>query len=433
MGFRTLAIGLLAVGLLSTEARPQEDTSDVWDGVPDESTAAQSLDQVPAEDQLTALARIDPDRSRIEDFGANLHVELALSQPVQWRVFTLDAPRRLVMDFSEVDFSGVDLEALVASDIVAGLYRGRFREGWSRLVIELGAPMRIETAGLAIAGIEGAVLKLQMAPTTQERFDAEVGLPDDAAFALPQPEEVAPPVMRQLGDRPLRVTLDPGHGGFDPGAEVGGSRESDLMLQFALELAEILNAAGMEVSLTRTDDAFVPLPDRVGVARARQADLFLSLHADALAEGAASGASVYTLSSEASDDASQKLAERMDRTDLLAGVDLQIADDEVATILQEMVRAETGPRSAALADEIVNGLSRATGDLHKRPRLSADFSVLRGADIPSVLIELGFLSSDRDRHNLLDAAWRREAAHGIREGVETWARADAAEAKRLMQ
>ncbi|WP_375263163.1 N-acetylmuramoyl-L-alanine amidase [Palleronia sp.] len=432
MGFRRLAFGLACAACLAAPAATQGYNADDWNGAVSAPAEGLIPPSVGAE-MLTALARIDTEQSRIVDFGANLHVELALSQPVPWRVFTLDDPRRLVIDFSEVDFTGADLANMHASDHVQGLYRGRFREGWSRLVVELADPLRIETAGLVTAGVEGALLKLQLAPTTPERFSAEAGVPEGATFALPPAAEVAAPALRRADDRPLRVALDPGHGGFDPGAESDGITEADLVLTFALELAEVLEADGMEVTLTRRVDRFVPLPRRVSLARRAEADVFLSLHADALESGRASGATVYTLSEAASDEASHKLAERMDHNDLLIGVDTGVGDDAIAGILMDMVRRETGPRSDALGDEIVAGLSRATGDLHKRPRLKADFSVLRAADIPSVLIELGFMSSATDRARLTDPAWRARAAEGIRAGLQTWARADAIEAQRMMQ
>ena len=432
MDFRRLAFGLAFAACLAAPAA----TQDYGGEEPGGAVSAPTVEAQPASagaETLTALARIDTEQSRIVDFGANLHVELSLSQPVPWRVFTLDEPRRLVIDFSEVDFTGADLADLHASDHVQGLYRGRFREGWSRLVVELSDPLRIETAGLVTAGVEGAVLKLQLAPTTPERFATEAGVPEGAAFALPAAADVAPPALRRTEDRPLRVTLDPGHGGFDPGAESDGIREADLVLTFAQELAQALEAYGMEVSLTRQADRFVPLSRRVSLARTAEADVFLSLHADALEGGRASGATVYTLSEEASDEASQTLAERMDHADLLLGVQTGVADDAVAGVLLDMARRETGPRSEALGDEIVSGLATATGDLHKRPRLKADFSVLRAADIPSALIELGFMSSAADRARLTDPDWRARAAEGIRTGLQAWARRDALEAQRLMQ
>ncbi len=206
------------------------------------------------------------------------------------------------------------------------------------------------------------------------------------------------------------------------------------MLTFARELKEVLlRQDGVEVVLTRDEDVFVPLEERVSMARAAGADIFLSLHADALAEGRANGATVYTLAEEATDIASQKLAERHDRADLLAGVDLSETGDEVALVLMDMARVETRPRSDALADAIVEGIREATGSTYKTPRLEAGFSVLKAPDIPSVLIELGFLSSKRDREKMVDPEWRRQAAEGIRNAILDWALEDTAAQDRLRQ
>ncbi|SHI49095.1 N-acetylmuramoyl-L-alanine amidase [Palleronia salina] len=384
--------------------------------------------------QLTALARIDTETSRIADFGSDLQIELALSQPVPWRVFTLSDPRRLVVDFGEVDFTGSDLAGIVASDGIEDLGHGRMRDGWSRLVVTLAEPMAIETAGLVITESTGrAVLKLSLAPSTDKAFAAAAGAPESGLFALPEPAAMDAPLTRQTGDRPLRVVLDPGHGGIDPGAMSEGLTEADVILGIAHELGDALRAAGHEVTLTREDDSFVSLERRVSIARAARADLFMSLHADALTEGRASGASVYTLSDRASDVASQKLAERHDRSDLLAGLDLHSHDDEVALVLMDLARRDTAPRSDRLAARLVDGLASYTGDLHKRPRLQAGFSVLKAPDIPSVLVELGFLSSARDRANLTDPEWRAQAVAGIVHAVDAWAAEDAVEARGLRQ
>jgi N-acetylmuramoyl-L-alanine amidase len=136
---------------------------------------------LPLTAQEHGIARIDLETSRIEDFGANLHVELALSRPVPWRVFTLDTPRRLVVDFNEVDFEGTDLDAIAASDFVSSVVQRRTALKWSRVVIYLTDPMRIETAGLAAQDRAGAVLKLQLAPTTPTDFSDSAGLPEDSA------------------------------------------------------------------------------------------------------------------------------------------------------------------------------------------------------------------------------------------------------------
>ncbi|TCM83402.1 N-acetylmuramoyl-L-alanine amidase [Rhodovulum steppense] len=377
--------------------------------------------------ERTALARPDAANSRVADAGAGVALVLDLSQPVPYRVYMLDNPPRLVADFREVDWRGTDPAKLVATGRVVAARAGALQPGWSRLVLELGGPFAIETAQMARDRASGrARLSVRLTPTDPASFAARP--PASALWGLPPPEELAPPQRRQDGTRPLRVVLDPGHGGIDPGAERGGLRESDLMLTFARELSEALIRAGHEPVLTRDGDHFVPLETRIDIARAARGDLFISLHADALADGQASGGTVYTLSETASDKASALLAERHDRDALLAGVDLTDKDDEIATVLMDIARTETAPRADRLADAIVAGLQTHVGSLHKRPRLSAGFSVLKSPDIPSVLVELGFLSSERDRRNLVSPEWRARAIAGIVGAIGEWAAEDAAQA-----
>ncbi|MDJ0825478.1 MAG: N-acetylmuramoyl-L-alanine amidase [Rhodobacter sp.] len=381
---------------------------------------------------LTGLARVDPAGSAVQDVGGGVELVLALSQPVPYRVFTLDAPPRLVLDFSEVAWDGLDAGAFDRAEAVSAVAVGAVRPGWSRMVLELTAPLAVREAGMATG--DGAVVRVGLHEVGLEAFAAVAGAPDSALFRLPEPvRDLPPPRRRPVGDRPVVVALDPGHGGIDPGAERGGVVEAELMLTFARELREVLLRAGFEVVMTRDADIFVPLEARQSLARAQGADVFLSLHADAIAEGRASGATIYTLAETASDIASEKLAERHDRADLLAGVDLSDHDDEVAGVLMDLARVETAPRSDRLADALVQGLSQNIGRLHKRPRLEASFSVLKAADLPSVLIELGFMSSERDLQNLVSPEWRAKAALGIRDALRVWAADDAAEAALLRQ
>jgi N-acetylmuramoyl-L-alanine amidase len=232
----------------------------------------------------------------------------------------------------------------------------------------------------------------------------------------------------------LRIVLDPGHGGVDPGAVRGETTEAALVLQFARELAEALRRTGRaEVILTRQADVFVPLPTRVTLARSAGADAFISLHADALAEGHARGATVYTLAERASDAASAALAEQHDRADLLEGIDLSASDDVVAGILMDLARVETAPRANALADSLVEGIRTAGLRLHARPRGEAGFTVLRAADIPSVLVEIGFVSDPSDLENLRDPEWRAAMQTALVEGILAWAEADTLRASLLRQ
>jgi len=178
---------------------------------------------------------------------------------------------------------------------------------------------------------------------------------------------------------------------------------------------------------------FVPLQARVSLARAVGTDVFISIHADALAQGRAEGTTIYTLSDKASDNASELLAERQDRADLISGVDLTHHDDVVAGVLMDIARHETEARSDMLAGELVSGITGALGKMHKRPHLEAGFSVLRAPDIPSVLIELGFISSDRDLEKIRDPKWRDSLAEGILAALESWALEDAAAARLIRQ
>lgn len=366
----------------------------------------------------------------IEDrrFGGT-EVTLDLSQGVPWRVFTLDDPMRLVIDFREVDWQEADPAALDLSERVDGLRMGRLSPGWSRLVAELTEPLAVAKAGLAIDDASGrARLRLQLDPVDATAFAAAAGAPREPGW--PAVAGVTTRAERDAGDGLLTVVLDPGHGGIDPGAQRGGIKEADLMLEFAFELRDVLRRTGRyRVELTRQADAFVSLEARVALAHDVGADLFVSLHADAISEGIAHGATVYTLAEEASDAASAALAERHNRDDLLAGLDLSGTDDRVALILMDIARLDTTPRSQALARHVIGGIENALGHVHKRPIRQAGFSVLKAADIPSVLVELGFLSSEKDLQRLQDPIWRAGMAAGIRDGIEAWAVEDAALAR----
>ncbi len=370
---------------------------------------------------LTALARVEARASQLVDRRGGVELTLTLSQGVPYRVFTLDDPRRLVLDFYEVDWTGLDLAAFDRAEAVSGLRTGVVRPGWSRMVLDLAKPLAVRTAALVTTEAQTARVELRLVPTSAQDYARAAGAPE-GAFTTPAPAAPRPVRNRWRGEGDLVVVLDPGHGGIDPGAQRQNIDEADLMLAFARELKEVLlRAGGFKVVMTRDRGVFVPLETRVSIARQAGADLFLSLHADALLEGRATGSTVYTLSEKASDLASQKLAERHDRGDLLAGVDLRGQDDSIALVLMDIARTETAPLSDMLAEAIVTGL-RARVGVRRKPHLSAGFSVLKAPDIPSVLIEIGFMSSPRDLKRLTDPVWRHEAALGIRDGLQAWAR-----------
>ena len=375
---------------------------------------------------LSALARVDIGPSGIEDgWWGRTDITLRLSQGVPFRVFTLDAPARLVVDFREVDFSGLNAaDLLVEQGRIAAVRFGAFQPGWSRLVADLAEPMLPEQIGMPVDPNTGrATLEITLKTVDADMFSAASGAPVDPNWT---PAFLRAPPVPAEGDDRFTVVLDPGHGGIDPGAERDGVNEKQLMLSFARTLADALRREGVEVVLTRDDDVFVALETRVAIAHRVKGDLFISLHADSLSQGGAKGATIYTLSEDAGDTASAQLVARHDRSDIIAGVDLTGSDDQVAQILLEYARRETGPRSAALAMTLAEGMAKAGGPMNRKPMRQAGFSVLKSADIPSVLVEIGFLSSKRDLANLGDPLWRKGMAEGMAAAVLAWRDADAA-------
>lgn len=384
--------------------------------------------------EFSGVARLDARVSGITDQRRGFAMELSLSQGVPYRAFTLAGPARLVLDFREVDWDGLDGDELDQSDRVSGVRVGAFQPGWSRMVVDMAAPHLLDSADLALDAESGrALLRVVMREGSAGDFAAAAGMPDLPGWGLPEglAAQIRP---RQRGEGPLVVMLDPGHGGIDPGAERAGLREKDLMLQFARELKEALvRAGGFEVVLTREDDRFVSLERRVALAQQAGADVMFSLHADVLREGQAKGIAVYMLSDSASDAASAALAERHDRGDILAGIDLKGHDDVVADVLIDLARQETQPRARLLSEALVLGFQEYELRLNSRPIRSAGFSVLKSPDIPSVLVELGFLSSPRDLENLNDSDWRGRLAQSFVDALKAWRIADAAAADLVRQ
>ncbi|MEL7025946.1 MAG: N-acetylmuramoyl-L-alanine amidase [Pseudomonadota bacterium] len=363
--------------------------------------------------ELSALARLEG--AAINDAQAGTEITLDLSQPVPWRIFMVDGPPRFIMDFNILQLADdLDLSAGLADYLVAG----QSDDGWTRLVVSLEGPAAVAEAGMATQSDGSARLKIRLTPTDRESF---------ATLAEAVPQTV--PESALLDEGLPMVVLDPGHGGLDPGAEAGGINEKELMLVVARELQEALIRGGLfDVALTRQADEFVPLETRITRARMAGADVFISLHADELPEGAgsASGITLYTLSAEASDEASRKLAERHNKDDLLAGVDVAEPGDEIALVLMDLARRDTTPRAQALAKSLETAFRAEGLALAGRPLRSGAFAVLKAPDIPSVLIELGFLSSEKDRERLVDPEWRDRAIQAIETALVQWSLDDTA-------
>jgi len=380
--------------------------------------ALSALPGVSGAQEMGAIARITGPAELRSD-GAALVLELPLTQPVPHRVRLLDDPMRAVIDFRQIDWTGLDTGALPLPAPLAALRLGQADGGWSRMVLELAQPMDFATVAMRTDPASGAArLMLRLVPVSAEAFAARLQARAGSTQVPSYARAPSPP----LGTRPTVVVLDPGHGGVDPGAERGGLRESDLMLTFARELAETLRRSGaFEVVMTREADDFVSLEARIRIARQAGADVFLSLHADALADGGASGATLYTLADEASDAAAAALAERHDRADLLGGgVDLSEADDVVASVLMDIARTETRPVTDRLTVALLEAITSEGLATHRRPLQEAAFSVLKAPDIPSVLLEVGFMSSPRDLANLQDPDWRARMAQALMNGLLAW-------------
>ena len=364
---------------------------------------------------------VDPARTAVKDGWWTLEVTLGLDALTPYRAFTLDDPRRLVLDFEGVAFDGITADAILSGDRAADVRFGPLRPGWARMVVDLAEPLVITEAGMK-TGPEGADLRVVLARATPEEFAASAGAPPDPGWDFVTGFD--PKVAAALAEsEDFVVVIDPGHGGIDPGAFQGGIKEADLMLILGAELAVMLNAQeGVRAVVTREADVFVPLSARMTLARQVGADLFISLHADALEEDEARGASVYTLSADGGTLAAQRIVERHERGDLLAGVDLNAASDRVATALMDLARAETGPEGRRFANALVASLQREGVTMNGTPRREGQFAVLTAAGFPSVLIEVGFLSNAQDRAVLASPEGRARIARAIRDTVVLMAR-----------
>jgi N-acetylmuramoyl-L-alanine amidase len=336
-----------------------------------------------------------------------------LSREVGVRVEVLSDPDRLVIDLDGVVFSGNPSGGKPALGPVAGFRAGLFMLGQSRIVIDLARPALAERVEFVRqAGIARLVIEIRAVPAARFAERARLDRHKRLAARSPEPE---PSGQRKPGARPL-IVIDPGHGGIDPGASgPKGEMEKDIVLAFGRALKRAIEADGrVEVQLTREDDRFIALNERVRFARSRGAQLFVSLHADSLAgESDVRGGSVYTLSERASDALAARAAEKENRADLLAGLDPDTESrDGVGDILFDLARRETRLFNQLVAREAVEAM-RKGARVHKAPLRSAGFRVLRAPDMPSILIELGYLSNAEDIAGLMGEAQREALARAL--------------------
>jgi len=345
-----------------------------------------------------------------------------LSQKIDLAAFTLADPYRVVIDLPQVTFKLSAKAGEQSRGLVKAFRYGLIMQGGSRIVLDTKGPVRIDKA-FALDGADGqpARLVLDLTPTDRASFLRTISLENRSPRSSSvKPSEAAPKVA---GDaRPL-IVLDPGHGGIDNGTKAAsGEMEKDLVLQFALTLRAKLEHSGKyRVAMTRSDDTFIPLAERVRFARAHGAALFVSVHADAIPrrEGQAEGATVYTLSEHASDAEAARLAEAENKADVIAGVDLTAEPGDVANILVDLAQRETKTYSAQFARTLVGEL-KATARLHKNPMKAAGFKVLTAPDVPSVLVELGYMSTKDDLKLLTSTVWQAKTAAALSQAVDTF-------------
>jgi N-acetylmuramoyl-L-alanine amidase len=399
---------------------------------------AQQSVPAPAPLPIAYAARLEPGPQR------ETRLIFSLSACVAVQTYVLDRPERAIVDLPEVNFQidpaaglkGAQKRgrrarhrALETPGLVASFRFGRLAPGKSRIVVDLAGPAEMAAATCApAAGVYE--LTLALTPQAEAAFNtaARAGAEKQAAAAPPQaaqePQLKTDPSAPPAGESPKPVVvLDPGHGGIDTGA-LGRDHavEKFLVLDFARALTAKLREGGhYRVVLTRDDDVFVPLGARVRMARDLRADLFVSLHADALAGGGASvqGATVYTVSERASDAEAARVAEHENKADSAAGVEVREDASDVSDILFDLTRRETRAFSHVFAHSL-SEYWKVAARLNKNPRRSAGFVVLKAPDVPSVLLELGYLSNDSDASDLSSPAWREKAAAQVAQAIDAF-------------
>lgn len=358
-------------------------------------------------------------------------IVLDLDQKIPLRAFTLGEPYRVVLDLPQVDFRLTADSGAASRGLIKAFRYGLVMPGGSRVVFDLSGPATIEKAYVLdaangqparlimdLAAVEKAafvpaqsvdVSPDQLKPTVQASASGAL------ADATGSPSGAAAPV----DTRPVLV-IDPGHGGVDNGSQASGETEKDLVLGFSLALRDRIEKAGKyRVVMTRTDDTFVPLGDRVKIARTNSAALFLSVHADALprGEGVARGATIYTLSDKASDAEAERLAESENKVDAIGGVNLTEEPTDVADILIDLAQRETRTFSNHFA-RVLMGEFKTAARMHKHPLKSAGFKVLKAPDVPSVLLELGYVSNRSDLQQLVSESWRNRSVAAVAQAID---------------
>jgi N-acetylmuramoyl-L-alanine amidase len=335
-------------------------------------------------------------------------VVLDLTEPAQYTLFTLSGPERIVIDFDAIDADFAALGSPVAGGVVKGVRFGARGRSGLRVVIDVNEK------------IEARSFLTPPNQTYGHRLVVDLGHAQPAAAAAPAPAPVK--VAGGDGQRDLVIAIDAGHGGEDPGA-IGkaGTREKTVALAIAKELANrINNEPGMRAVLTRTGDYFVKFKDRIGRARSSQADLFVSVHADAFMDRGVRGSSVYVLSTRrASSEAAKTLADRENAADLIGGVSLHDKSDVLASVLLDLSQNAAISHSRDAAARVLAELDT-VGRLKKSDVQHASLIVLTSPDVPSMLVETAFISNPDEERKLRDPAHQARLAEAIHAGIRRY-------------
>lgn len=409
-----VALSICASGAVAPlRAKSNESLDDVVDKVLAHQPKSPKASDVPV--VIGARFGEEPDRTRFI---------VELSDPVPMRAFTLATPDRVVIDMPAVAWRLENAPRPSGLGAVRGYRYGLFRSGNSRFVIDLAAPVMVrEPVVLPPENGYGYRVVIDLLPTTQAKYDQTAGWPADLKAREAAAEELATraPEREAVGRTSQKkvIVIDPGHGGIDSGTNgINGMMEKDLVLDEGLKLARALEQNGYVVHMTRDSDIYVPLSERVRIARSWHADLFISLHADSNPDASVSGLSIYTLSERGSDREAAALARKENQSDIVAGVDLSGADSEVAPILIDLAQRDTLNRSTRFALSALEHLQSATDVLPRDPHRSAGFVVLKAPDVPAVLIELGYLSNEEDAARMESSLWRDRVAQAIASAVD---------------
>jgi N-acetylmuramoyl-L-alanine amidase len=377
----------------------------------------------------TAIAEPQVKNIRAGQHPDKIRLVLDLSAAVPFETFTLANPYRIVVDLGQVTWPKI-AKKMLPVDSISGFRFGLFKVGTSRLVVDTKTPLMVSKTMMLPPSPSTPLhrLVIDLTPVSRQTYLAQSKAAQQKRLSKMAGPQVAIVPKQQVltpksvpADRVKTIIIDPGHGGVDPGAiGVSGVHEKTIVLAMAHELKAVLERSGRyRVHLTRHRDVFLRLRQRFAVARAAGGDLFISIHADSLADRRHRGASVYTLSERASDKEAAQLAAQENKSDIIAGMDFTEETPEVANILIDLAQRETMNHAARFAGTLVKELGRDI-KTQRRSHRFAGFAVLKAPDIPSVLVELGYLSNRTDEKLLQNQSHRQKIAKAIQRGIDAF-------------